>query len=59
MPSEAGTMALEHAQLSISQRLQEKLARERLATGVDDSHRYKQQVDSYLSRWRPAGGRRQ
>jgi epidermal growth factor receptor substrate 15 len=44
------TMALERAQLSISQRLQEKLARDRLATGVDDKppDTYKQQVDSYF-----------
>ena len=44
------TMALERAQLSISQRLQEKLARERLPTGVDDKppDTYKQQVDSYF-----------
>src|SRR6185503_5731798 len=44
------TMALERAQLSISQRLQEKLARERLATGVDDKppDTYKQKVDSYF-----------
>jgi hypothetical protein len=44
------TMALERAQLSISQKLQEKLAHDRLATGVDDKAPdvYQQQVDSYF-----------
>ena len=44
------TLALERAQLSISKKLQEKIARDRLAAGVDDQTpaEYQQQVDSYF-----------
>ena len=44
------TLALERAQLSISKKLQEKIARDRLAAGADDKPpaEYQQQVDSYF-----------
>ena len=44
------TQALERAQASISRRLQERVARDRLPTGADDKApaAYQQQVDSYF-----------
>ena len=44
------TQALEKAETSLSKRLQEKEARDRLASGVDDKPpaAYEQQVDSYF-----------
>ena len=44
------TLALDRAESSISQRLQARQARDRLAAGVDDKApaSYQQQVDSYF-----------
>jgi hypothetical protein len=44
------TAALEHAESSISRRLQARAARDRLAAGVDDKPPagYQQQVDTYF-----------